>query len=287
MNKITGGVGLRKKTLTAIAARSGGGKSIGLCHIAASTLRQGLNVLYITLEMSEFRIAERIDANLMNVDMSQLRDMSRDIFETKIDKIRSKTTGKLVIKEYPTGSAHAGHFRALIEELRQKKGFKPDLVVIDYLGICSSQRVRNSAANSYTILGSVAEEIRSLGQEYDIPILTAVQINRSGIESSDMDMTDTSDSMKIVHALDLYFGLIRTDELDELGQVLVKVLKNRYGNSNGRFVLGVDLSKSQWYNVEASAQNISGAAKEATQDDVPAFDRTKFGKRVNSEGFKF
>jgi replicative DNA helicase len=209
--------------------------------------------------------------------------MDKDIFETKLDKIRSKSHGKLVIKEYPTGSAHAGHFRALIEELKQKRNFTADLIIIDYLGICASQRVKNTAANSYTILGSVAEELRALGQEYDVPVLTAVQINRGGIESSDMDMTDTSDSMKIVHALDLYLGLIRTDELDELGQVLCKVLKNRYGNPNSKFVIGVDFGKSQWYEVEGSAQQ----GIQNVPDDKPVFDKSKFGKRMSTEGFKF
>lgn len=288
LNKITGGVGLRKKTLTAIAARTGGGKSIGMCHVAASTLKQGKNVLYISLEMAEERVAERIDANLMNVKMSDLREMGKDIFETKLDKIRSKTHGKLIIKEYPTGSAHAGHFRALLEDLKTKRNFKPDLVVVDYLGICASQRVKNSSANSYTILGSVAEELRSLAQEYDLPVLTGVQLNRGGIDNSDVDMTDTSDSMKIVHSLDLYFAFIRTEELDELGQIMVKQMKNRYGDigTYKRFVIGMDASKSLLFDVEQSAQNgISGSSKE--EDDTPMFDRSKFGKRLNTESFKF
>lgn len=287
-NKITGGIGLRSKTLTAIAARTGGGKSVGMCHVAASTLKQGKNVLYISLEMAEERVAERIDANLMNIPMSSLRNMNRDIFQTKIEKIKEKTHGKLIIKEYPMGAAHAGHFRALIEELKTKLGFIPELIVIDYLGICASQRVKNSTANSYTILGSVAEELRSLAQEYDVPVLTGVQINRGGIDSSDIDMTDTSDSMKIVHSLDLYIGFIRTDELDELGQILVKQLKNRYGDPNfyKKFVIGMDASKSMLYDVEQSAQN--GISDSGTKDDdTPLFDKSKFGKRLNTEHFNF
>lgn len=292
LNKLTDNVGMRPKTITALNSRSGGGKSIGLCHISASTLKQGKNVLYITMEMSEYSISQRIDANLMNVDMKSLKHMTKDTFMTKIDKIRDKVHGTLVVKEYPTGSAHAGHFRALIEELRQKKGFIPDLIVVDYLGICASQRVKNTAANSYTVLGSVAEELRALGQEYNVPVLTAVQVNRGAFDSTDLDMSDTSDSMKIVHSLDLYLGIIRTEELDELNQILIKVLKNRYGAMGGKFVIGVDLSKSQWYDVEQSAQsNISGSvASKATNvasDDTPVFDKSKFGKRLATDGFKF
>lgn len=288
LNKITGGVGLRKKTLTAIAARTGGGKSVGMCHIAASTLKQGKNVLYISLEMAEKRVAERIDANLMGVRMGDLRHMSKDSFVSKLEKLREKQLGTLIIKEYPMGSAHAGHFRALVEELRAKKNFKPDLIVVDYLGICASQRIKNSAANSYTILGSVAEELRSLAQEYDVPVLTGVQINRAGIDSSDMDMTDTSDSMKIVHSLDLYFGFIRTDQLDELGQILVKQLKNRYGDPNyyKKFVIGMDASKSLLYDVEESAQKDIADSGQDDIDDYPVFDKSNFGSRMRLEGFQ-
>lgn len=287
-NKITGGVGLRKKTLTAIAARTGGGKSVGMCHVAASTLKQGKNVLYISLEMAEKRVAERIDANLMGVKMSDLRTMSKDSFVSKLDKLKQKNLGTLIIKEYPMGSAHAGHFRALIEDLKAKKNFVPELIVVDYLGICASQRIKNSAANSYTILGSVAEELRSLAQEYDVPVLTGVQINRAGIDSSDMDMTDTSDSMKIVHSLDLYIGFIRTDQLDELGQILVKQLKNRYGDPNyyKKFVIGMDASKSLLYDVEDSAQeNISDSGQDDIED-YPVFDKSNFGSRMRLEGFQ-
>lgn len=283
MNHITDGAGMRKSTLSCVASRTGGGKSVLMCHVAANTLRQGGNVLYITLEMAEERIAQRIDANLMNVPMKSLKTMDRDTFNTKLDKLRAKTNGKLVIKEYPMGSAHAGHFRALIEELKIKRAFTPDLIVVDYLGICASQRVKTNSANSYTIYGSVAEELRSLAQEYKLPVLTGVQINRAGIESSDIDMTDTSESMKIVHSLDLYFGFVRTEELDEMGQILVKILKNRYGEQGYKFVLGVDFSKSLLYDVEQSAQH--GIHQTQPTNDEPLFDRSR--KPVNAEKFKF
>lgn len=288
LNKITGGVGLRKSTLTAIASRTGGGKSLMMCHVAASTLMQGKNVLYISAEMSEERIAERIDANLFNTPIQNLRDLDKKTFDARIQKIRNKTQGRLVVKEYPTGAAHAGHFRALIEELKAKKDFKPDLVIIDYINICASQRVRSTSnANSYTIIKSIAEEIRAIAQEYQIPILSATQLNRGGIDSSDVEMTDTSESMGLVHSLDLYIALIRTEELDQLNQVLVKQLKNRYGDPNmyKRFVLGLDASRMKFYDVEQSAQqNISGAGKKDDDDDVPAFDKSKFGKRLKTEG---
>lgn len=290
LNKITGGVGLRKSTLTAIASRTGGGKSLMMCHVSASTLMQGKNVLYISMEMSEERIAERIDANLFNTPIQQLRNLDKSTFDSRLQRIRDKTQGRLVIKEYPTGSAHAGHFRALIEELKAKKNFVPDLVVIDYINICSSQRIRNSSnANSYTIIKSIAEEIRAIAQEYQVPILSATQLNRGGIDSSDVEMTDTSESMGLVHSLDLYFALIRTEELDQLNQVLVKQLKNRYGDPNmyKRFVVGLDASRMKFYDVEQSAQkNISDSGK-PDEDDAPVFDSSKFGKRLKTEGFIF
>jgi replicative DNA helicase len=290
LNRITGGVGLRKSTLTAIASKTGGGKSLMMCHISAATLMQGKNVLYITMEMSEERIAERIDANLFNTPIQNLRSLDKATFDSRVQRIRDKTQGRLVVKEYPTGSAHAGHFRALIEELKAKKNFIPDLVVIDYLNICSSQRIRNSSnANSYTIIKSIAEEIRAIAQEYKFPILTATQLNRGGIDSSDVEMTDTSESIGLVHSLDLYLALIRTEELDQLNQVLVKQLKNRYGDQNiyKRFVVGLDASRMKFYDVEQSAQkNISDSGKQE-EDDAPMFDNSKFGKRLKTEGFIF
>jgi replicative DNA helicase len=205
-NKITGGVGLRRKTVTCVAARTGGGKSIFMCHAAAAALMQGKNVLYISMEMSEERIAERIDANLFNTPIQDLRDLPRDVFENRINKIRNKTQGRLIVKEYPTSSAHAGHFRALIEELKTKKSFVPDMICVDYLNICASQRVKNAMANSYTIMKSIAEELRALAVEYNVPLLTATQLNRGGITSSDVEMTDTSECIWVEEKVTLRDG---------------------------------------------------------------------------------
>lgn len=288
--KITGNVGLRPKTLTCVAAKTGGGKSIFLCHTAATALMQGKNVLYITLEMSEHRIAERIDANLFDTPVLQLKHLDKKTFNTRIDKIKNKTQGRLVVKEYPTGSAHAGHFRALIEELKAKKDFVPDLICVDYMNICASQRVRNTHANSYTIVKSIAEELRAIAVEYNVPILTATQLNRGGMGSTDVEMTDTSESIGAVAALDLYFAIIRTEELDELGQVLIKQLKNRYGDPNSykRFVVGLDSAKMKFFDVEASAQqNISNTGDEDEESDTVYTVKPKLGKKVNTEEFNF
>lgn len=287
LNEITGDVGLRPKTLTCVAARTGGGKSIFLCHVAASTLMQGNNVLFVSMEMSEERIAERIDANLFNTPIPNLRSLDKEQFNTRISKVRNKTHGKLVIKEYPTGSAHAGHFRALIEDLRTKKNFVPDMIIVDYMNICSSQRIRNNQANSYTIVKSISEELRSLAIEYNVPVVTATQLNRGGVDNSDVGMTDTSESFGAVMTFDLYLALIRTEELDALGQILVKQLKNRYADpsKHNKFVVGLDTTRMKFYNVESSAQNnISGNDDD---DDIPVFDTSKFGKRLKTEGFKF
>lgn len=263
LNKITGGVGLRRKTLTCLAAMTGGGKSLVMCHIAARTLLQGKNVLYISMEMSQERVAERIDANLFNTPIGDLKKLDKQTFDNRLAKVMSKTTGRLIIKEYPTSNAHAGHFRALLEDLKIKQGFVPDLVVIDYLNICASQRIRASAnANSYTTVKAIAEEIRSLAVEYDVPFLTATQVNRGGINNSDIEMTDTSESMGLVHALDLYLAIIRTDELDELNQIMIKQLKNRYGDPSyyKKFMVGIDRARMRLYNVEDSGQSdISGS----------------------------
>lgn len=277
MNKITGGVGLRKSTLTAIASRTGGGKSLMMCHVAASTLMQGKNVLYISMEMSEERIAERIDANLFNTEIQNLKYLPESTFKSRVDGIKNKTQGRLIVKEYPTGSAHAGHFRALIEELKQKKNFVPDLIVVDYINICASQRIRaNANANSYTLVKSIAEELRAIAQEYKVPMLTATQLNRGGIDSSDVEMTDTSESMGLVHSLDLYYALIRTEELDALGQVMVKQLKNRYGDPSKyrKFVLGLDAARMKFYDVEAGAQEDIADSGQSDDDDEPLFDRS-------------
>jgi len=290
LNKITDNIGLRKKTLTCLAAETGGGKSLVMSHVAAATLMQGKNVLVISMEMSEFSYAERIDANLFNTPVKQLKNIDQGTFNSRMGKITSKTTGKLIVKEYPTSGAHVGHFRALIEDLKMKRGFLPDLIIIDYLNICASQRIRaNANANSYTTVKAIAEEVRGLAVEYDVPILTATQVNRGGIGSSDISMTDTSESMGLVHALDLYLAIIRTEELDELNQLMIKQLKNRYGDPSyyKRFVVGVDKARMKLYNVEDSAQD--GVSDSGSKDTGPAFDKTGFGKGMSAEkkGFDF
>jgi len=289
MNKITGDVGMRKKSLSCLASKTGGGKSIFMCHVAASTLLQGKNVLYITLEMGEKKIAERIDANLFDIPINNLKHEEHKSFIGKVSKLNQKTKGRLVIKEYPTGGAHAGHFRALIEDLKNKKSFKPDLIIIDYLNICASQRVRNNNANSYTIVKSIAEELRSLMIEYDVPGLTATQVTRAGQDSSELTAGDISESIGLLHTVDFFFALIRTEELDELGQVMICQIKNRYGDVNfyKKFLLGLDLPKMKFYDLEQTAQKGLSDAGKQDDDDVPLFDKSKFGKRIISDGFQF
>lgn len=298
LNKITKG-GLARKTLTLLAAQSGGGKSLVMSHFAASALRKGKNVLYITLEMAEERIAERIDANLMGVDIDKLAEMSRDEFMTKVQKIGARAHGKIVIKEYPTGSAHSGHFRGLLEELKIKRNFKPELIIVDYLGICASSRMKmGGSVNSYSYIKSIAEELRSLAVEYDVPMISATQVNRNGFDNSDIELTDTSESMGLVHTADLMLALIRTEELDEINQLMIKQLKNRYADTatNKRFVVGINRARMKLYDLEESAQsNIAKAAsftpKTSTKQepDVPLFDKSqgvKDGRRDFSK-FKF
>lgn len=257
MNKITKG-GLPNKTLNMLIAQTGGGKSLFLCHTAASTLMLNKNVLYITLEMAEERIAERIDANLLNISIDELKNLDKDSFKNRLERLQKKTQGKLIIKEYPTASAHSGHFRALIEDLRVKKNFKPDLLIIDYLNICASARMRmGSNVNTYSIVKSIAEELRGLAVEYDIPVLSATQANRQGFNNSDIELTDTSESIGLPQTCDLMLALIRSEELDQLNQLMVKQLKSRYADPsiNKRFVLGVDMNKMKLYDVESSAQD--------------------------------
>jgi replicative DNA helicase len=288
-NKITKG-GLSKKTLNVVLAGTGVGKSLFMCHVAASTLMQGKNVLYITMEMAEERIAERIDANLMNIGMDELKIIDKDLYSSRFSKVSKKTQGKLIIKEYPTAGAHAGHFKALMEELKQKKKFVPDMVIIDYLNICSSSRMKQGAnVNSYTYIKSIAEELRGLAVEYAVPILSATQTTRSGFSNTDVELTDTSESFGLPATVDFMFALISSEELEALNQLLVKQLKNRYGDPAyyKKFVIGVDRSKMKLYNLEAQAQqNIS----ESGQDTGPVFDKSDFGKRIKTEefeGFKF
>ena len=255
-NKITRG-GIPSKTLNICLAGTGVGKTMFMTHLASSILLQGKNVLYITMEMAEERIAERIDANLLNVGISDLEELPYSMYETKINKLQSKTTGKLIIKEYPTASAHTGHFRALIKELALKKSFKPDIVFVDYLNICASARFKAGAnVNSYTYIKAIAEELRGMAVENDLPIFSATQTTRGGFVSSDVGLEDTSESFGLPATADFMFALISSEELDDKNQIMVKQLKNRYNDPtvNRKFILGVDRSKMRFYDVEQTAQ---------------------------------
>ena len=256
-NKITKG-GLPNKTLNIALAGTGVGKSLFMCHMASASLMDGHNVLYITLEMAEDKIAERIDANLLNVGIQNITDLPRPMFDSKVDSIAKKTQGSLIIKEYPTASAHSGHFKSLLNELSLKKSFKPDIIFIDYLNICASSRYRaGSNVNSYSYIKAIAEELRGLAVESNLPIVSATQTTRSGFGSSDVELTDTSESFGLPATADLMFALISTEELEGLNQILVKQLKNRYNDPtmNKRFVVGIDRAKMRLYDCEQSAQN--------------------------------
>ena len=283
-NKITKG-GLPNKTLNIALAGTGVGKSLFMCHVASSALLQNRNVLYITLEMAEEKIAERIDANLLNVPIQQLTDLPRQTFENKVTGIAKKTQGTLIIKEYPTASAHSGHFKALLNELALKKSFRPDIIFIDYLNICSSSRFKGgSNINSYTLVKSIAEELRGLAVEFNVPIMSATQTTRSGFGSSDVELTDTSESFGLPATADLMFALISTEELEGLGQIMVKQLKNRYNDPTifKRFVVGIDRAKMRLYDVEQSAQNdILDSGKEEEYN----YEENK--PKKSFEGFKF
>ena len=257
-NKITKG-GIPNKTLNVCLAGTGVGKSLFMCHNAASVLQQGKNVLYITMEMAEERIAERIDANLMDLPIQQLESLPKNVFSEKIQRIATGTIGKLLIKEYPTGAAHSGHFRALLNELKMKKKFAPDIIYVDYLNICSSSRMKamGGSINSYTYIKAIAEELRGLAIEFNVPIMTATQTTRSGFSNTDVGLEDTSESFGLPATADLMFALIATEELDELNQVMVKQLKNRYNDPTKykRFVIGIDRARMKLYDVEESAQS--------------------------------
>jgi len=282
-NKITKG-GLPNKTLNIALAGTGVGKSLFMCHQASSVLLQGRNVLYITMEMAEEKIAERIDANLLNVPIQDLTDLPKSTFENKVNKLSEKTNGRLIIKEYPTASAHSGHFKALLNELALKKSFRPDIIFIDYLNICASSRYRQGGSiNSYSYIKSIAEELRGLACEAKVPIVSATQTTRSGYGSSDVDLTDTSESFGLPATADLMFALISTEELEQLGQIMVKQLKNRYNDLavNKRFIVGIDRSKMRLYDCEQTAQNDildSGQEEEYNNDEKP---------KKSFEGFKF
>ena len=276
LNKITKG-GLPNKTLNVALAGTGVGKSLFMCHFASSVLLQGKNVLYITMEMAEEKIAERIDANLLNVPIQDLVDLPRTSFENKVTNISKKTQGQLIIKEYPTASAHSGHFKALLNELALKKSFKPDIIFVDYLNICASSRYKGSAnINSYTLVKSIAEELRGLAVETSVPIVSATQTTRSGYGSSDVDLTDTSESFGLPATADLMFALISTEELEQLGQIMVKQLKNRYNDLsvNKRFVVGIDRAKMRLYDCEQSAQkNLTDSGQDLEDDPTSILEK--------------
>ena len=256
-NKITKG-GLPNKTLNIALAGTGVGKSLFMCHVASSVLLQGRNVLYITMEMAEEKIAERIDANLLDISIQDLSDLPKLMFENKVTEVSKKTQGQLIIKEYPTAGAHSGHFKTLLNELSLKKSFKPDIIFIDYLNICASSRYRAAAnVNSYSYIKAIAEELRGLAVESNVPIVSATQTTRSGFASSDVDLTDTSESFGLPATADLMFALISTEELEDLNQIMVKQLKNRYNDPtiNKRFVIGIDRAKMRLYDCEQKAQN--------------------------------
>ena len=278
MNKITKG-GLPNKTLNVVMAGTGVGKSLFMCHCASNNLMMGKNVLYISMEMSEEKIAERIDANLMNLPIQELSNLPKDMYDKKVKSIRDKTTGKLIVKEYPTASAHTGHFRHLLQELNLKKDFIPDIIYVDYLNICASARMRaNSSVNSYTMVKSIAEEMRGLAVEFKLPIVTATQTNRQGFTSTDVGLEDTSESFGLPATADLMVALISTEELEELDQIMVKQLKNRYNDPTyyRRFIIGVDRARMKLYDCEQSAT-------EELHDSPPAFDSSESGKRISGE----
>ena len=283
-DKITKG-GIPNKTLNIALAGTGVGKSLFMCHVASSVLLQGKNVLYITLEMAEEKIAERIDANLLNVNIQDITDLPRPMFDSKVESLAKKTQGTLIIKEYPTASAHSGHFKALLNELALKKSFKPDIIFIDYLNICASSRYRaGSNVNSYSFIKAIAEELRGLAVETNLPIVSATQTTRSGFGSSDVDLTDTSESFGLPATADLMFALISTEELEGLNQIMVKQLKNRYNDPTifKRFVVGIDRAKMRLYDVEQSAQdNILDSGQEEEYVNEEKKPKKSF------EGFKF
>ena len=283
-NKITKG-GLPNKTLNIALAGTGVGKSLFMCHVASSALLQGKNVLYITLEMAEEKIAERIDANLLNVNIQDITDLPKPMFESKVTNLADRTQGTLIIKEYPTASAHSGHFKALLQELALKKSFKPDIIFIDYLNICASSRYRaGSNVNSYSFIKAIAEELRGLAVEANLPIVSATQTTRSGYGSSDVDITDTSESFGLPATADLMFALISTEDLEPLNQIMIKQLKNRYNDPtvNKRFIVGIDRAKMRLYDCEQNAQeDIVDSGQEEEYNNEEKKPKKSF------DGFKF
>jgi replicative DNA helicase len=272
MNKITHG-GLSRKTLNIYMAGTGAGKSMLMCHEAANNLMDGRNVLYITLEMSQKKISERIDANLLDVNVNSVKDMPKEVFKKKIAKLKEKTLGRLIVKEYPTSQAHAGHIRFLLNELKTKKNFVPDIIYVDYINLCASSRLKAGNVNSYTYIKAIAEELRGLAVEFNVALVSATQVTRSGYGASDIDLTDTSESFGLPATADLMIALIVTEELEELNQVMFKQLKNRYGDPNfyKKFLVGRDSGKMRFYDI-------------ANDNDEPVFDKTTTGERTSSGG---
>jgi len=281
-NLITKG-GLANKSLNIALAGTGVGKSLFMCHVAAAALNEGRNVLYISMEMSEERVAERIDANLLDIPIEQIDSMDEQMFKDRVNSLKTKTNGKLIVKEYPTGSANANHFRALLNELKLKKAFVPDIIFVDYLNICASARMKmGGSVNSYAYIKAIAEELRGLAVEFDLPIVSATQTTRTGYSSSDPGLEDTSESFGLPATADLMFALVSSEELDAQGQIMVKQLKNRYNdpNKNKRFVVGIDRSKMRLFDADDTSQNL--------MNDTPMFDRTNQGEdQKKFEDFKF
>lgn len=277
-NNITKG-GLPNKTLNIALAGTGVGKSLFMCHVAGAALSQGKNVLYITMEMSEERIAERIDANLLNLPIDQVPNLSKTMFKDRVKEIGDATNGRLIVKEYPTGAAHVNHFRALLDELKIKKKFKPDILFVDYLNICASSRMKSmgGSINSYVYVKAIAEELRGLAVEFDIPVVSATQTTRTGYQSSDPGLEDTSESFGLPATADLMFALVSNEELEQMGQIMVKQLKNRYNDPNRdkRFVIGIDRSKMRLFDVDQNQQTL-------IEDDTPVFDSTPSGSKLKS-----
>lgn len=281
LNKITKS-GVPRKTLNVIMAGVGVGKSLFLCHLSAAYLNQGKNVLYITLELAEEEVAKRIDANLLNLTIDDLLVLPKDLYDKRVSNLRQKTDGKLIIKEYPTTTASTNHFKSLLNELNLKRSFVPDVILIDYINICASARVKPGVANSYTYIKAIAEELRGLAVEYNVPIWTATQLTRGGYGSSDPDMTDTAESFGLPATADLFLAAITNENLEQLNQLMFKQLKNRYNDPslNKRFIIGVDRSRMKLYDVEQSAQDIVDSGQE---EEVP---KPKFGNNPKNNKFK-
>ncbi len=290
-NKITQG-GMPNKTLNIALAGTGVGKSLFMCHVAASCIGQGKNVLYITMEMAEERIAERIDANLLNVEIDQLKNIPKSLYDSRMDKLNSKTHGKLIIKEYPTASAHVGHFKMLLNELSLKRSFKPDVIFIDYLNICASSRFKpGGSVNSYTYIKAIAEELRGLAVEFNVPIMSATQTTRSGFSNTDVELTDTSESFGLPATADFMFALISTEELEQLNQIMVKQLKNRYNDPTlyKRFMVGIDRVKMRLYDLEQTAQqSLADPGKKSVEDKDTAqgYSMANIFKKKDFSGIK-